>query len=429
MRYEPIDSKLFKDNRQKFCARMEGNSIAVFTANDIQPTSADGTRAFIQHSELFYLTGVDQEESILVLYPNAHKSEHKEILFVKRTDEQIAIWEGEKLTKSQATEISDIQTVYWLEEFESVFEKLVFSAEHIYLSTNEHLRASKEVQSRSDRFISWCKAHYPLHSYKRSAPIMHRLRAIKSRIEVELMREACEITERGFRRLLSFVKPGVMEYEIEAELSHEFLRNRSRRFAYEPIIASGRNSCILHYQDNSQKCKDGDILLLDIGAEYANYSADLSRTIPVNGRFTQRQKSVYNAVLHVQKEAMKILRPGTTLEEYHKEVGHIMTSALIDIGLLDKTDVKNQDPKNPLYKKYFMHGTSHFIGIDVHDYGIADNPIEVGMAFTVEPGIYILEEELGVRIENDIVITQNGYVDLMETTPIEVEEIEDLMNQ
>lgn len=428
MRYDRIDNELFINNRKRFIDGIVPQSVAVFNSNDVMPTNADGTMKFKQNSDLFYLTGVDQEESILVLAPNAREESHREVLFLKETNETIAIWEGAKLTVEQAQEVSGIQTVYWLKDFNRVFNSIVNEASHIYLNSNEHGRATIEVESRDARFVKWCMEKYPLHKFRRCAPVMERIRAVKSKFETLLLQEACDITEKGFRRLLGFVKPGVWEHEIEAELWHEFIRNRAQGFAYEPIIASGRSSCVLHYIQNNQECKDGDVLLLDIGAEYANYDSDLSRTIPVNGRFTDRQKDVYNAVLRVQKKSIDMLRPGTMLKEYHKEVGLLMQDELVNLKLIDKTDIKNQDPKWPAYKKYFMHGTSHFLGLDTHDVGNWDVPMEEGNVFTCEPGIYILDEEIGIRIEDDILVTKNGPHNLMKNIPKEVEEIEELMN-
>ena len=429
MRYLPIDQKLFVKNRQNFYKKILPRSIAVFNSNDILPTNADGTMPFRQNSDLLYLSGIDQEESILVLFPDHPEEKMREILFLRETNEEIAIWEGHKYTKSEATEISGIKQVMWLSQFGATFNALMAEASHVYLNANEHTRRPlTEVQTRDSRFVSWCKERFPLHQYFRAAPILYELRMIKNKIEIEVMQKACDITECGFRRILPFVKPGIFEYEIEAELIHEFIKNRSRGFAYAPIIASGFNACVLHYIENKDECRDGDILLLDIGAEYANYNADLTRSIPVNGRFTQRQKDVYNAVLKVQKEAFQLLRPGNAIPEYHKEIGKIMQSELLKLGLIDKTDIKNQDPEKPAYKKYFMHGTSHHLGLDVHDVGNMYRKFEPGMLYTVEPGIYIREENLGIRIENDVVITKDGIHDLMKTIPIETEEIEELMN-
>jgi Xaa-Pro aminopeptidase len=428
MKYAPIPKELFIENRKNLTNNLLPESIAVFHSNDIMPTNADGTMPFKQNSDFFYLTGIDQEESILIICPDARDKRMREILFIKETNEHIATWEGHKLTKQEAEEISGIHTIYWLSEFEKILTLLVFESENIYLNTNEHTRAVVEVETRDARFIKYCKEKFPLHNYKRLAPIMHRLRAVKSTWEIFLIKKACQITEKGFRRVLNFIKPGVWEYEIEAELSHEFLRNRSRGFAYTPIIASGKNACVLHYTENNQQCKDGEVILLDAAAEYANYASDLTRCVPVNGRFTQRQKDVYNAVLRVMRAAKIMLVKGNNWDKYHKEVGKMMESELIGLGLLQKHEVEKQDPDFPLYKKYFMHGTSHFLGLDVHDVGSKHHIFEAGMVFTCEPGIYIPEEGLGIRLENDILITEDGNIDLMEHIPIEAEEIEEIMN-
>ena len=428
MRYTPANKELFKNNRQRFIKRMDQNAIAAFNSNDIMPTSADGTMPFLQQTDLFYLSGIDQEESILLIFPDANEKQHREILFIKETNEEIAIWEGHKYTREEARELSGIQSVFWVSQFNEIFNTLIFQAEVIYLNSNEHLRAKNEVETRDARFAKWCKEKYPLHKYKRSQPILHEIRAVKSHIEIEQLKKAIHITEKGFRRVLKFINPGIMEYEIEAELIHEFVSNRSKGFSFQPIIASGFNACVLHYIENKGVCKDGELVLMDIGAEYGNYNADLTRCVPVSGRFTDRQKAVYNAVLRVQREAMAMLTPGNTIPEYHKEVGKIMEKELVGLGLLSKTDIKKQDPTLPAYKKYFMHGTSHHLGLDVHDYGYPQMKMEVGMVFTVEPGIYIREENLGIRLENDVVIKENGIVDLMNNIPIEPEEIEDIMN-
>lgn len=430
MKYHRINKELFIHNRKRFTARMEDNALAVFNSNDIYPISADSTMPFQQHRDIFHLSGVDQEESVLVLFPSAKNEAHREILFLRETNEHIAIWEGEKLTKDAALEVSGIKTVYWLNQFETIFKTLMAEASIIYLNTNEHLRANVDTQTREDRFIKKVKEQYPAHQVRKSAPIMHYIRSIKHSIELDLMQTACDITEKGFRRVLNFTKPGVWEYELEAEFMHEFLRNRSKGFAYTPIIASGNNANVLHYIENNQQCKDGDLILFDVAAEYANYASDMSRTIPVSGRFTARQRKVYDAVLHVKKEAEKLLVPGTIMAEYHKEVGEIMTGQLIDLGLIDQTDVKNQDPAWPAYKKYFMHGTSHFLGLDTHDVGLWNAPIEAGMVFTVEPGIYIPEEGFGIRLEDNLVVQETGSpFNLMRNIPIEAEEIETLMNE
>lgn len=427
MKYHPISNSLFIENRKRFVKQLKPNSLAAFNSNDIMPTNADGTMGFKQNSDLFYLSGIDQEESILVLFPDSKNPEHREILFLKETNEHIAIWEGHKYSKEEATATSGIKKVYWLSQFFTIFNTLMSECENVYLNSNEHTRAFVEVETRDARFVKWCHQRYPIHHYHRSAPVMHNLRAIKSKHEIDLIQKACDITEKGFRRLLKFVKPGVMEYEIEAELLHEFVRNRSQGFAYGPIIASGFNACVLHYTQNNQKCKAGDVLLLDVAAEYANYASDLTRCIPVSGKFTKRQKDVYNAVLRVMRLAAKMLVVGNTINKYHKEVGKMMEEELIGLGLLKSAEVKKQNPENPLYKKYFMHGTSHFLGLDVHDVGDFNRPLEEGMVFTCEPGIYIREESLGIRLENDILVTKKGPVDLMKNIPIEAEEIEELM--
>ena len=427
MKYSAIDSKLFIENRKRFAASLKPNSIALFVSNDILPTNADGAMGFVQNSDLFYLTGVDQEETILLIYPDAKNGAHKEVLFVRETNETIAIWEGAKLTKEQATATSGIKNVMWVQGFEGFLKTVIFQAEHIYLNSNEHSRRYIDTETAEMRFNKNILSKFPLHKVERSAPIMHKLRAIKSSYEVALIQQACNITEKGFRRLLGFVKPGVMEYEIEAELVHEFVRNRSRGFAYGPIIASGGNACVLHYVDNNKECKAGDVILLDVAAEYANYASDLTRCVPVSGKFTPRQKEVYNAVLRVMRAATKMLVVGNTIPEYHKAVGHLMEKELVDLGLITLDDIKNQNPEWPAYKKYFMHGTSHFLGLDVHDVGDFNRPLEAGMVFTCEPGIYIPQENLGIRIENDILITANGPDDLMKNIPIEADEIEALM--
>lgn len=429
MKYERIPKQLYIENRTTFSDHMTKNTLAVFNSNDSYPVSADSTLPFHQHRDILYLSGVDQEESILVLFPDCQNPSHREILFLKETNEHIAIWEGEKLNKNEAYEVSGIKTVYWLQQFETVFKSLMAEAQGIYLNTNEHLRANTVVETREDRFIKRVKSDYPAHQVHKSAPILHRLRSIKNPIELELMQTACNITEKGFRRLLSFIQPGVWEYEIEAELAHEFLRNRSGGFAYTPIVASGKNACVLHYIQNNKQCKDGDVLLLDAGASYANYASDLTRCIPVNGKFTPRQKEVYNAVLHVKKEAEKLLIPGTILAEYHKQVGHLMEEQLVHLGLISMTDIQNQAPESPAYKKYFMHGTSHFLGLDTHDVGLWHEPIRAGMVFTCEPGIYIPEENLGIRLEDDLVVQPEGTpFNLMRNIPIEADEIEALMH-
>ena len=428
MKYEQIDKQLFIENRKKLALLLDKGSLAIFNANDVMPTNADGTMAFRQNNDLFWLSGVDQEESLLLLYPENPNEKEREILFLKETSELIAIWEGAKLNKEDAFTTSGIKTIYWLDELESKLKKLIKQVDTIYLNKNIHSRATTEVESRDDRFRKMIAEKFASKQIKEVAPIMHDLRSVKSSIELSLMQRACDITEKGFRRVLPFIRPGVMEYEIEAELMHEFLRNRSHGFAYQPIIASGVSSCVLHYIENNKPCKNGDILLMDFGAEYANYASDLTRSVPANGRFSVRQKAVYTAVFRVMKQATNMLRPGTIMADYHKEVGKIMESELIQLGLLDKHDVQKQDTENPLYKKYFMHGTSHYLGLDVHDVGNFETPMKEGMVFTCEPGIYILKEALGIRLENDILVTKDKPFDLMQNIPIELEEIEDFMN-
>lgn len=429
MKYHEISNQLFIKNRKKFMAKMRSGSIAVFNSNDIYPISADSTMPFEQHRDIFYLSGADQEETILVLFPDALDAKHREVLFVRETNAHIAVWEGEKLTKERATQISGIETIYWTSDFDKVFFDLMTEADTVYFNTNEHYRQSVKTETREDRFIAKCKHDFPAHQWAKSNPILQQIRGVKEPEEIALMQQACDITEKGFRRILQFTKPGVWEYEMEAEYLHEFVRNRSKGFAYTPIIASGNNANVLHYIENNQQLKDGDLILMDVAAEYANYSSDMTRTIPANGKFTDRQKSVYSAVLRVKDEATKLLVPGTLWAEYHREVGKIMTSELLGLGLLDKADVQNEDPKWPAYKKYFMHGTSHHIGLDTHDYGALKTPMKANMVFTVEPGIYIPEEQMGIRLEDNVVIQETGApFNLMQNIPIAVEEIEELMN-
>ena len=429
MKYNPINSALFIKNRKNFASAMKPNSLAVFNSNDIYPISADSTMPFEQHRDIFYLSGVDQEESVLFLFPDCPNEDLREVLFVRETNDHIAVWEGEKLTKEAAFKTSGIKTIYWLQDLEKVLFELSTYCDTFYINTNEHYRASVETETREDRFTKWLLAKYPAHSVAKSNPILQRLRSVKDPIELDLMQHACNITEKGVRRILDFVKPNVWEYEIEAELVHEFIRNKSKGFAYTPIIASGNNANVLHYIENNQQCKSGDLILLDVAAEYANYKSDLTRTIPVSGSFTERQKAVYNAVNHVKKEATKMLVPGVLWKEFHVEVGKIMTSELLKLGLLDKVDVKNEDKNWPAYKKYFMHGTSHNIGLDTHDYGLLHEPMQANMVFTVEPGIYIPDEGFGIRLEDDVVIQEKGVpFNLMQNIPIEADEIEEIMN-
>ena len=429
MKYHQIDRQLFIKNRKKFTAAMKPNSVAVFNSNDIYPVSADSTLPFAQHRDIFYLSGVDQEESILLLFPDAPYESLKEILFLKETNDHIAVWEGEKLTKERAFEVSGVKTVIWLQDFHKTLKEVMAYSDTMYINTNEHYRSSVDTQTREDRFIKWWKENYPAHKVEKSNPILQRLRSVKEQEELDLIQNACNITEKGFRRVLNFVKPDVTEYEIEAEFIHEFIRNRSKGFAYTPIIASGNNANVLHYIENNQACKAGDLILFDVAAEYANYSSDMSRTIPVSGKYTDRQKAVYNAVLRVKNEATKLLVPGAFWKQYHVEVGKLMTSELLGLGLLDKADVQNENPDWPAYKKYFMHGTSHHMGLDTHDYGLLYEPMKANMVFTVEPGIYIPAEGFGIRLEDDVVIQEKGEpFNLMRNIPIEIEEIESLMN-
>ncbi|ROL62270.1 M24 family metallopeptidase [Bacteroidetes/Chlorobi group bacterium ChocPot_Mid] len=427
MKYLPIDKNLFIENRNRFVKHMKPNTIAVFCSNDDYPRNGDQFFQFRQNSDIFYLTGLDQSKTILILYPDSIRNEFKEIVFTEETSELIAIWYGHKYTKEEATKISGIENVQWLSEFNKVLVDLMANCDGIYLNSNENIRFATDVQYSDMRFIQEIKAKYPLHEYYRAAPIMRMLRTIKSKVEVDLIKTACNITGVAFERVLKFVKPGVMEYEVEAEIIHEFTRNRANGHAYYPIIASGASACVLHYIENNKECKDGDLLLLDFGAEYANYAGDLSRTIPVNGKFSKRQKDCYNAVLRVMKQAQNLLVVGTTIDQYHEKVCKIMEQELIGLGLFTEEDVKKQDPKKPLFFKYYMHGTSHFMGLDVHDLGFKQEPLQAGMVFSCEPGIYIQEEGIGIRIENDILVTENGPVDLMANIPREVDEIEDIM--
>jgi Xaa-Pro aminopeptidase len=428
MKYSQIDNQLFKSNRQNFKKRLPKGSIAIFQSNDEFPRSGDQPFTFKQNPDLFYLSGIDQEQSILILFPDCPNPLYKEVLFLRQTNDHIAVWEGHKLTISEAKKVSGIENIYWLDEFWNILPSIINYADIIFLNTNENDRYAHQVPYRDIRFIEKLKNLYPLHRYERAAPILRDLRPIKSDIEISLTQKACDITKDAFNRVLKFVKPGVAEYEIEAEIIHEFIRQRATGHAYTPIIASGKNANILHYNDNNQICKDGDVILFDFGAEYGNYNADLSRSVPVNGRFTKRQKDVYNSVLHIMKEAKKMLLPGTIWNEYHDEVGKVVESELIKLDLLDKHDVAKQDSKMPLYKKYFMHGTSHHLGLDVHDFASRYKPFEAGNILTCEPGIYIQNEGLGIRLENDILLTTDGNIDLMAKIPIEAEEIEEIMN-
>jgi Xaa-Pro aminopeptidase len=428
MRYDAIDSNLFKQNRKNFVRQMKPKSIAIFVSNELMTKSADSSYKWRQNPDLFYLSGIDQEDTYLVLFPDAPLPEWRELLFVRKTDEHIRTWEGNKLSKEGAELVSGVHEVRWSDTFLATLPALIYQAENIYLNTNENDRSGDTTESAEFKFAAKLKQRYPLHHFHRSAPIMAGLRASKSEYEVALLKKAIEITDKGFRRVLKFVKPGVWEYEIDAEQIHEYTRNRATGYAYEPIIASGENACVLHYVANDQQCQKGDLLLLDCAAEYANYNADLTRTIPVSGRYTARQKAVYNSVLSVMREARSMMKEGMVLNDLNREVGKIMEAELIKLKLLDKAAVKKQDEKNPLYKKYFPHGTAHFLGIDVHDIGNRYGKLKAGAVLTCEPGIYIREEKIGIRIENNILITKGKPTDLMANVPIEAEEIEELMN-
>ena len=428
MRYEKLSSTLFIKNRAKLIELLPPKSMVIISSNDIMPTNADGTMGFKQNSDLYYLSGLDQEETLLIIYPDAPEDQYKEIAFVKETSELIEIWEGHKFTKQETIEISGIKNIQWTSNFEQVLKTIIYSAEQIYLIDNEHIRNSSLVETQNDRLNLEIKEKYPLHKIERLAPLLNIIRMQKETIEIEALQKAIDITEKAFRRILKFTKPGVFEYEVEAEFIHEFIKNRSNGFAYTPIIASGSNACVLHYIENTLACKDGDMLLLDVGACYANYNADMTRTIPVNGRFTKRQKQVYEAVHDVLNFATQIMTSGTYWVDYQKEVEKYMESKLIDLGLFTRNDVEKQDKHQPLFKKYFMHGVAHHLGIDVHDVWDKYKPFASGMVLTCEPGIYIREEGLGIRLENNLLITDKGAVNLMNNIPIHWEEIETLMN-
>ena len=430
MRFQPSEPAFFSRNRTRLTRRFKPGAIAVFNSNDIMPINADGTMPFRQNSDLYYLTGIHQEESILLMCPEAPQPNLREILFLREPNELLEKWEGHKLTRSEATAISGISNVQWLSDFQKIFHHLMTmgGGDRVYLNTNEHYRSEVVVETRDARFIDWCRKHYPLHRYDRVAPLMADLRRIKQPEEIALMQQACDITEKGFRRVLGFVKPGVTEYEIEAEFLHEFIRNRSRGFAYQPIIASGKDNVILHYTENNKVCRDGELVLLDVAAEYANYNSDLTRTIPVNGRFTKRQKEVYRSVLHVMKEAKKMISTGMVYFDYHREVERIMASELVRLKLIAKSDLKDHKSASPAWRKYYYHGTSHMLGLDVHDVGNMHAKMSVGSVWTIEPGIYIKEEGFGIRLENNVLIEKKGVRDLMENIPLEAEEIEELMN-
>lgn len=429
MRYFPVDKQLFITNRKRFIEQLPEGSIAIFQSNDQHARNGDQFFPFRQQSDFFYLTGIDQEKSILILAPGCANKKMQEALFVIETNETIATWEGHKVTKKEASEISGIENVYWENEFELALREVLSDAKNVFLNSNEYVKFVDEVPDRNQRFIKQFKEKFPLYKVERAAPIMARLRTIKSKPEIDLIKRACDITNRAFTRVLGFTQPGVFEFDIQAEIEHEFTTNRANGHGYAPIIASGKNACVLHYIENDKECNDGDLLLMDFGAEYANYSADMSRTIPVNGKFTKRQKDCYNAVLHVFKQSKKLMVPGSSCVKVSEETNKMMEAQMIKLGLFTEDDVIKQDPQNPLFKKYFMHGTSHFLGLDVHDVGLKDEPFKPGMILTCEPGLYISEENIGIRIENDILITENDPIDLMEDIPIEVDEIEKLMSK
>jgi Xaa-Pro aminopeptidase len=423
-----IDKQLFIDNRNKLTSHLKPNSLVVVISNDVMPTNADGVMKFKQNTDMLWLSGVNQEETILLLYPDSPDPDFKEVLFLRETSELIAIWEGRKLTKEEATEQTGIKNVQWLSEFPRIFRALITDAENVYINSNEHKRAVIEVETRAARFIKWCKEQYPLHTYMRLSPIINRLRMTKSKYEIELIKKAVELTEKGFRRVLEVIRPGMMEYEVEAEYAYEFLRNGGAFADYSPIIASGASACVLHYIENDKPCKDGDVLLMDVGASWANYNADMTRCIPVNGKFTKRQKDVYNAVLRVMRFTISKVKKGGMWKEIQKETEQVMEKELFDLGLLSMIDIKKQNPNSPALKKYFMHNVSHYLGLDVHDVGYFHLPYDAGMIFTVEPGIYIREEGLGIRLENNILVTEDGNIDLFENIPVEADEIEEIIN-
>lgn len=428
MRYTPINPALFKSNRDRLRALLPPNSIAVLNANDVLPTNADGSLRLVPNADLFYLTGVEQEESILVIYPDADDEKHRELLFLREAKPELETWEGHKLTKNEAKQVTGIQRIHWLADFPRIFHRLMCQAEKVFLNSNEHPRAVVEVQTREARFVADVIRRYPLHEYHRLGRLMHRLRVVKSPEELKLIEKACRITQAGFERVAKFVKPGVSEMEIEAEFAHEFIR-RGGQFAYTPIIASGKNSCVLHYISNDQVCKAGDLVLLDVAAVYANYNSDLTRTLPVSGKFSRRQRQVYDAVLRAYRGQIAGLKPGKKWKDWQKEAEQFMEKELVDLGLLKIKDIKKQDPDNPAFKEFFMHGVGHPLGLDVHDYGFMTEPFVAGTVMTVEPGIYIPKEEIGVRLETDVLMLENGNVDLMAEIPVEAEEIEQLVKR
>jgi Xaa-Pro aminopeptidase len=428
MRHKPIKNKLFAQNRKRLIDLMVPKALAAVNANDVLPTNADGTLLIHPNSDLFFLSGIEQEESILLLFPDASEAKNREILFLRQPNEHLQIWEGYKHSREDARKISGIKNVQWLSEFPVIFRSLMCEAESIYINSNEYKRANVEVQTRDARFIRQCQEDFPLHTYRRLAPLLHQLRVVKTDLELELLREAVDITAKGFRRTLRFVKPGVTEYEVEAEMAREFIKRRGK-FAYTPIIASGKNNCVLHYLQNDQVCKKGQLLLMDVASSYANYNADLTRTIPVSGKFNRRQKKVYNAVLRVLRASIEGATVGKLHRDWQKESQAHMNEELLKLGLLKKSQIKKQDPDNPACRKYFMHGLGHPLGLDVHDVGDNYAPFEPGTVLTVEPGIYLPEESFGVRLEDDIVVTGEGPINLMAKIPVEPDEIESIMNR
>ncbi len=429
MRYQKLKSSLFQENRRKFSMQMADNSAALFFSNDQSPRNGDQYHPYRQQSDFFYLTGIEQEKSIFLLAPSCPNEQLREALFLLKPEKTMEIWEGHKLTKEEAIEISGVKNVFWIEEFDVSIKEVFSSLDHIYLNRNEYVKFLPEVESREERLGKKLKEQYPLYQYHRAAPLLAKQRLIKSAVEIELLKKACEITNKAFRRVLRFARPDVWEFEVEAEVSYEFTRNRASGHGYAPIVASGKNGCVLHYTENDKKCKNGDLLLMDFGAEYANYTADMSRTIPVNGKFTPRQKACYKAVLNVMKTVKKMYVPGNTINDINKEANALMEKEMISLGLFTEEQRKQQPEDAPYYKRWFMHGTSHFLGLDVHDVGAKTEPLQPGMVLTCEPGIYLPEEEIGIRIENDILITKNEPVDLMEDFPITAEEIESLMKK
>jgi len=423
-----LPPEFFTANRERLARLFPPNSLAVLNANDIPPTNADGSSAFVPNTDLFYLTGVEQEQSILLLYPQADDEKQREMLFLREATPENERWEGHKLTKEEAQAKTGITHIHWLPEFPRLFHRLMCESEHVFLNSNEHKRAVIEVESREARFVAETLRRYPLHDYRRLAPLLHHLRAVKAEPELDLIRRACDVTAAGLARVLRFVQPGVGEWEVEAEFAHEFIRHRCR-FAYLPIIASGPNTCVLHYVSSSAVCQKDSLLLLDVAAACVNYNADMTRTIPVSGRFTRRQKQVYDAVLRVLRQSLAGLRPGKRIKDWQKEAEEMTQKELVDLGLLTMRQIKRQNPDQPAFKKYFMHGVGHPLGLDVHDVGLTTQPIQAGWVMTVEPGIYLPEEGFGVRLENDVLVTADGPVDLMAGIPIEAGEIESLMAQ